>query len=67
MEANWQDFFADIAGRPITIVYEQLSADFAGAMEGLASSLGVSPRRTAPPRLERQANQATEALVDQMM
>lgn len=65
-DRRWRAFFRAAGTRPMTVAYEDLVADHAGTVAAVAAFLGepVSPSDVPPPRLRRQADEVTEAMVE---
>jgi trehalose 2-sulfotransferase len=64
-ERHWGRYFAALGVTPFTVVYEDLVRDYRGTVVSVARRLGVELDRdeVAPPRLRRQADERTEALL----
>lgn len=64
-EACWARFFAENGIAPVTVVYEELAADYAGTIARVARALDVDlrPADVPPPRLRRQSDDASERLL----
>ena len=63
-DAKWQSFFARCGADPLVIAYEELGAEYAGAISRVLSWLGVAKpgaSQIGPPRLRRQADELSEA------
>jgi LPS sulfotransferase NodH len=65
-EAAIQEFFTEGGIVPLTIVYEDFIADYAGTVQRVLDFLAIhSPERVkiAPPRYEKLADEVSEAWV----
>jgi LPS sulfotransferase NodH len=62
--AHWQRFFDENHIRPVTIVYEDLERDYPGTLRAFLAAIGRADAPVTPPRLVKQANAASEALIE---
>lgn len=65
-DRRWRAFFRTVGARPMHVVYEDLAADHAATVAAVARFLGepVDPADVPAPRLRRQADDHTEAMVE---
>lgn len=59
---HWRNLFAAIHAAPLALSYEELTADYDGTVRRLLAHLGSSAA-PPPPRMQRQADGRSEALV----
>jgi len=63
----WTDFFAANALSIHRIFYEDLDADYEGTLRALFSAIGRPDAPIPPPRLRKQADARSDALVEQFL
>jgi LPS sulfotransferase NodH len=57
---HWRELFRVVGIEPYRLYYEDLAGNFPGTLRELYRSLGMPGALIAPPRLERQADRASE-------
>lgn len=57
--AHWANLFAAIGAKPISLSYENLTADYASTVEAVLRALG-SDATPPPPRMQRQSDRRSE-------
>jgi trehalose 2-sulfotransferase len=65
-ERAWERLVRSIGGRVLTVVYEDLTADYERTVRGVAERIGIrlGDAPLPPPRLRRQADERSEAMVE---
>ena len=64
-EAQWTRFFDDAGIEPLRVVYEEFTEEYAATVVAVAARLGVqvSVEQVPPPRLAKQADARSEAIL----
>jgi LPS sulfotransferase NodH len=69
-ERCWLAYFESQRIRPLTVIYEQFAADYFGTVARIVDWLGVGVAEAIeipPPGLRKQADDATEAILEQYL